>query len=150
MNKLIALGALFFSTTLFAGQFDGTYKGASCKKEGNFYFQIEMKITSGDFDHYGDLVESKVEYLDKECEIESDRKDYKFEYTLYPTSKKDIYEFNVYKAGEEKISFYDIISKGRYKGKSYIFFGRGGPAKVESRRPVSRDINRRFSKVKED
>lgn len=149
MTKLLAISALLFSTSLFANPFVGKYKSDACVEKDNLFYQTEIEIIAGDLDHYGEMKETVAEYLDEDCEIDTElRKTYEFDYTLYPMSKKGIYEFNVYKKNEEKISFFDIITKGKYKGKKYIFFGKGGPAKVERRRPVSRDLNRRFRKVK--
>lgn len=146
---LASIAGFMVSVPAMANPFAGTYKSDACTAKGNYFYQVEEKITVGDLDHFGQITESVVEYLDKECEIETDeRKSTTYDYTLYPTSRKGIYEFNVYQLGKEKISFYDIITKGKYRGKTYIFFGRGGPAKTEARRPRARDINRRFRQVK--
>lgn len=157
MKKLLALCALLFSTSMFANtvsvddinQFNGKYVAAGCYKGGDYYYRINMKITVGEHDHYGQLIETHKEYSDRSCDLETDRsRKYVFDYTLFPTDVDGIYEFNVYKEGEQEITFYDIIGHGKYKGKVYLFFGKGGPAKNEDDRPTEFDARRRFIPVR--
>lgn len=145
MKLLLALTALLFTSSIFADGVSGQYQGEKCLKEGSHYFMLRMDIKEGEFDHLGTLVESYLLFSDNRCTKRVKGGNvYKFEYTMYPTDKEGIYEFNVYKEDERKISFYDIISKGTYQNREYIFFGKGGPAKTEATRPTELDTNRRF------
>lgn len=149
MKLLLALTALLLTSSIFAGGVSGHYEGEKCLKEGKHYFKLHMDIQEGEFDHLGTLVESYALYSDSRCtKSVKGGAVYNFDYTMYPTDKEGIYEFNVYKGDDRKISFFDIISKGKYRNRDYIFFGKGGPAKTEDKRPTELDNNRRFRAVK--
>lgn len=149
MKLLLALTALLFSSSIFANSIAGHYEGDKCLLEGKQYYKVHMDITEGEFEHIGSLVESYALFSDSRCTKRLKGGNvYRFEYTKYPTDKDGIFEFNVYKEGERKISFFDIIGKGEYQNRTYIFFGKGGPVTTEDKRPTELDVNRRFGVVR--
>lgn len=149
MKKLLAVSALLLSTSVFANQFDGTYRTFDCVKYGRYFYKIEMTLKSGDLSHFGTIKESVLKYKKDTCDAYDliDRKTSNFEYiNLFPTSKGF---FNIDVKVNGRV-VYDIIDKYRYHGVPHIFFGQGGPAKRERNRPTRIDENRRFGDVSFD
>lgn len=145
MKKLLAVAALLLSSSVFANQFEGTWRTFDCVKRGAYYHGLELKFITGDFNHFGIIEQSKVKYNDAACKNgdEVSRTSQSFEYINLRPANGDYGIFNIdVKTGSRTV--YDIIKLGRYRGVPHIFLGRGGPARTESRRPTSIDFNRRF------
>lgn len=144
MKKLLAIAALMLSSSVLANQFEGTWRTFNCVQYGSYYYDLEMKLTTGDFSHFGTIEESQVKYDEAGCRNDSeiDRRTNTFEYiNLFPSNDGKFFNIDVKVNGR---TVYDIIGKGRYRGVPHIFFGKGGPARSESRRPTKLDVNRRF------
>lgn len=150
MKKLLAISALLLSTSVFANQFDGTYRTFDCVKYGRYFYKVEMTLKSGDLSHFGTIKQSVLKYKKDSCSSSDliDRNVKNLEYiNLFPSNDGHFFNIDVKVNGR---TVYDIIDKDYYRGVPHIFFGKGGPAKRERNRPTRIDENRRFGDVRFD
>lgn len=149
MKKLLAAAALLLSastltSSAMASAIDGTWRTFNCERRGNSYFETELKFISS-MGHYGIVEESRVEYSSSSCRNSEEigRRSFSYKYNNLRPANGDA---RYYTIDFDRVSYdaYDIVQKGTYRGVPHIFFGRGGPARDESRRPTRIDVNRRF------
>lgn len=153
MKKLLAAAALLLSASTLASSamagnaIEGTWRTFDCERRGNSYYETELKFITGERNHYGIVEQSRVEYSSSSCRNSEEigRRSFSYEYiNLFPANsdtEEGAYTID-FKRGARKD--YDIVAKGSYRGVPHLFFGRGGPARNESRRPTRTDVNRRF------
>lgn len=149
MKKMLAMAALVLSSVIpsasvWANQFEGTWRTFDCVAYGDAYYELEMKFITGDLNTFGIIEESQVKYSTEGCanSDEISRSSRSYQYTnLYPANEGRFFTIDVDLGGRV---VYDIIQKGRWRGVPHIFFGKGGPARYESQRPTAIDQSRRL------
>lgn len=150
MKKLLAAAALLLSastltSSAMANAIEGTWRTFDCERRGNSYYETELKFITGNMSHYGIVEESRVEYSSSSCRNSEEigRRSFSYKYNNFKPANGGA---RVYQIDFDRVSYdaYDIVKVGRYRGVPHLFFGKGGPARDESRRPTRIDTNRRF------